>query len=152
MKQYYISKADGSQEGPYPENMIQACIAQGLYPPGTLVWCDGMVEWQPIEEIIILDKFYTAQETVPLLDDSYLDEIFPSPDEEENQMSKSENTKEPPLNESIPAPEFNKHDRKRKGIALVAGLTSALGLLGGYIWWTNYNSPESIWNRAQNSA
>lgn len=50
MKQYYICKPDGTQEGPYPEAMIQACIAQGLYPPGTLVWCEGMNEWIPIHE------------------------------------------------------------------------------------------------------
>ena len=50
MKQYYISKADGSQEGPYPENIIQACIAQGVYPPDTLVWREGMNEWIPVTE------------------------------------------------------------------------------------------------------
>lgn len=50
MKQYYICKPDGTQEGPYPEAMIQACIAQGVYPPDTLVWREGMNEWIPVTE------------------------------------------------------------------------------------------------------
>ena len=60
MKQYYICKPDGTQEGPYPEAMIQACIAQGLYPPGTLVWCDGMAEWSPIETVFLSQEPRTS--------------------------------------------------------------------------------------------
>lgn len=48
MKQYYICKPGGTQEGPYPEEMVQACLIEGIYPEGTSVWCEGMEGWQSI--------------------------------------------------------------------------------------------------------
>lgn len=49
MNQYYICKPGSTQEGPYPENMIRACLIRGVYPAGTLVWREGMENWKKIE-------------------------------------------------------------------------------------------------------
>ena len=50
MKQYYICKPDGTQEGPYPESMVQASYIKHLYPEATLIWCEGWKTWIPIHE------------------------------------------------------------------------------------------------------
>lgn len=50
MKQYYICKPDGTQEGPYPETIILASYIQGIFPEGTLIWLEGMDDWIPIHE------------------------------------------------------------------------------------------------------
>lgn len=49
MKQYYVIK-DGVQEGPYEEATLKADAAAGKYPKGTLIWGEGMGNWEPIEK------------------------------------------------------------------------------------------------------
>jgi GYF domain 2 len=36
----------GQQHGPYPEVQLREFIARGTVTPDTLVWTEGMVNWQ----------------------------------------------------------------------------------------------------------
>ena len=49
MKQYYII-IDGQQTGPVDEAVLQADAAAGKYAAGTLIWCEDMAGWEPIEK------------------------------------------------------------------------------------------------------
>lgn len=49
MKQYYVAK-NGVQEGPYEEAALKADAAAGKYPKNTIIWCEGMDDWEPIGE------------------------------------------------------------------------------------------------------
>lgn len=51
MKQYYICKPGGTQEGPYPEDMVRTCHEQGIFPADTLIWFDGAEEWMAIQNV-----------------------------------------------------------------------------------------------------
>lgn len=65
-KQYYITRPDRVQEGPYDEKSLIARYKAGKYPEGTLVWQEGMDSWILIEtmmsnvERITNDKRRTA--------------------------------------------------------------------------------------------
>lgn len=54
-KQYYITRPDRVQEGPYDEESLIARYKAGKYPEGTLVWCEGMESW-----ILLTDVYRTA--------------------------------------------------------------------------------------------
>lgn len=58
-----IRKPGGESEGPYPEDMVQACYKQGLYPIGTLMKYEGAEEWLPIQNI--MGNPQTAASAVP---------------------------------------------------------------------------------------
>ena len=49
MKQYYII-IDGQQTGPVDEAVLQADAAAGKYAAGTLIWCEDMAGWEPMEK------------------------------------------------------------------------------------------------------
>ena len=51
MKQYHVAKPGESPHGPYAEAMIKHAHERGLYPAGTLIWTEDIIEWQPIEKI-----------------------------------------------------------------------------------------------------
>jgi hypothetical protein len=46
---FFVSQ--GKQQGPYPEAQLRALIAQGLVTPETLVWSEGMPDWQKARDI-----------------------------------------------------------------------------------------------------
>jgi GYF domain 2 len=46
---FYAS--EGQQHGPYPETQLHELIAQGTVTAETLVWTEGMVDWQRAAEI-----------------------------------------------------------------------------------------------------
>lgn len=48
MKKYYIN-IDGQRTEPVDETVLQADAAAGKYVTGTLIWCEGMAGWEPIE-------------------------------------------------------------------------------------------------------
>lgn len=48
MKQFYITKKDGSQEGPYSEDGLAGRVQAGKYDGDTLVWCEGLETWEPL--------------------------------------------------------------------------------------------------------
>ena len=50
MKQFYITKKDGSQEGPYDESGLAGRVQAGKYDADTLVWSEGMETWEALGE------------------------------------------------------------------------------------------------------
>jgi len=42
---------DGEQQGPVDEMWICVRLTSGELPPRTMVWCEGMAEWTPAEEL-----------------------------------------------------------------------------------------------------
>lgn len=46
---YYITKPDGSQEGPYNRQNLISRIHAGKYPQGTQLWHKGLPGWEPLE-------------------------------------------------------------------------------------------------------
>lgn len=48
MRQYYITTDGSTKQGPIDEIVLRANLAQGAYPPTTMVWTEGMVNWTPI--------------------------------------------------------------------------------------------------------
>ena len=47
---YYITKPDGSQEGPYTQEALISRIQAGKYPPGTSLWYHELPGWEPLEK------------------------------------------------------------------------------------------------------
>lgn len=47
---YYICAPGRDKEGPFSEKDIRTKMAQELYPLGSLVWCEGMPDWEPVEK------------------------------------------------------------------------------------------------------
>lgn len=43
--------SQGKQQGPYPEAQLRGLIAQGLVTPESLVWSEGMPDWQKAGDI-----------------------------------------------------------------------------------------------------
>ena len=50
MNQWYYG-SDGQQIGPIADLDFRQRIAQGMIPPHTLVWREGMAEWQPLSQV-----------------------------------------------------------------------------------------------------
>ena len=48
MTQYYITRPDGRQEGPYDEVALLSRVAAGKYDADVTVWFEGLAEWEPI--------------------------------------------------------------------------------------------------------
>ncbi len=65
IKQYYICKPGGSQEGPYPEEMVRTCFEQGVFPADTLIWYEGASEWMPIQSIFVATQAEPAPAVPP---------------------------------------------------------------------------------------
>lgn len=47
----WFTNEGGSQQGPYPYKVLFSRARQGMLPPDTLVWVDGMEQWQPADTI-----------------------------------------------------------------------------------------------------
>ncbi len=45
---YWHCAIDGQQQGPYSVDQLRDMASRGAVRPDTLVWTDGMAEWQPI--------------------------------------------------------------------------------------------------------
>ena len=50
----HISR-QGTQYGPYPESKIKDLLANGQILPTDLAWFEGADNWQPIENIFMVD-------------------------------------------------------------------------------------------------
>jgi len=50
MKQWYYGRAD-QQSGPVDEFTLRGKIAAGEVTADSLVWCDGMGDWQPLADV-----------------------------------------------------------------------------------------------------
>lgn len=51
-KQYYVTRPDQTQEGPYDEEALIARYKAGKYSEGTLVWCEGMKSWSSLNDFL----------------------------------------------------------------------------------------------------
>ncbi|MEY4384829.1 MAG: hypothetical protein RLY20_112 [Verrucomicrobiota bacterium] len=49
MNWYYVE--NGQQVGPMPEAQLDALAQNGTINEATLVWCDGMADWQPLSAV-----------------------------------------------------------------------------------------------------
>ena len=50
MSTYYVA-VNGKQQGPFSREQIMSTLAQGVYTEATLVWAQGMSDWQPISAV-----------------------------------------------------------------------------------------------------
>src|ERR1041385_5392492 len=48
---FYYS-LNGQQQGPVSEDQLRQMVATGTLTPDTLVWREGMAEWQPLASVI----------------------------------------------------------------------------------------------------
>src|SRR5271170_4221151 len=49
---YYLF-INGSQQGPYPVEKVQAMLASGEIGPDTLGWTEGQADWQPVSHLLV---------------------------------------------------------------------------------------------------
>ncbi len=55
MNSYYVA-VNGQQQGPFPLSQIRSSLAQGVYNESTMVWAQGMSDWQPISSVAELQQ------------------------------------------------------------------------------------------------
>ena len=60
-KQYYVTRPDQTQEGPYDEEALIERHKAGKYPNGTLIWCEGMRNWSSLNDFL---ESYTSSSAV----------------------------------------------------------------------------------------
>lgn len=56
MKQYHVTKPDGSQCGPYDEDTLLSQVKNNLISPDSYVWCEGMAGWEPFKKVFTTKK------------------------------------------------------------------------------------------------
>ena len=56
MSNYYISKPDGTQEGPYDKAALFSLINKKIYTPDIYIWCEGMADWKSFREVFTAKK------------------------------------------------------------------------------------------------
>lgn len=62
-KEYFITRGDGRQEGPYTEEQLVSRINAGKYPPDTQVWTEGMDEWAELFSVFPVPATQEPQTT-----------------------------------------------------------------------------------------
>lgn len=50
-QQWHYVDAQGQQAGPIPADVLQASVGNGSISPESLVWTEGMADWQPASSI-----------------------------------------------------------------------------------------------------
>ena len=55
--EWYYANANGEQTGPHTETDLEKLIADKVVNANTLVWSDGMADWQPARETALRPKF-----------------------------------------------------------------------------------------------
>lgn len=76
MKDYFVTKGDGTQEGPYDEAYLKSRVEAGKYENDALIWCEGMDAWEPIAQHFAMEK---SQLPLPPLSDNEDSEDEPPP-------------------------------------------------------------------------
>jgi len=61
MTQWYYVNIDNQRQGPVPADILREKLERGELNQQTLVWCEGMVEWQPISQVRA--QLYAGSET-----------------------------------------------------------------------------------------
>ncbi len=64
MESYFVA-VNGQQEGPFSTSQIRSAFAQGVYNGETLVWSQGMSDWQPISAVSALQQTTAATPPLP---------------------------------------------------------------------------------------
>lgn len=64
MESYFVV-VNGQQEGPFSASQIRSSMAQGIYNGATLVWSQGMSDWQPISAVSTLQQTTAASPPLP---------------------------------------------------------------------------------------
>ena len=54
-EQWYYSKDRSQREGPVATERLRELIQQGVLPPTTLVWTEGMADWAPASDCVPMD-------------------------------------------------------------------------------------------------
>jgi hypothetical protein len=57
--------SQGQQQGPYPDSQLRDLIAKGIVTASTLVWSEGMADWQKAGDIPGLFSGYSGPPPVP---------------------------------------------------------------------------------------
>ena len=65
MSNYYISKPDGTQEGPYDKAALFSLINKKIYTPDIYIWCESMTDWKPLREVFPPKKKAPAEGAAP---------------------------------------------------------------------------------------
>jgi uncharacterized membrane protein len=52
VEKFYLVLVDGAQRGPYSVDQLKNFRGNGEIPAGSLVWTEGMSDWQPLETIV----------------------------------------------------------------------------------------------------
>ncbi len=52
----FFAVINGQQQGPFSEDQIRTSLAQGVYTDKTMVWSQGMSDWQPIASVAVLSE------------------------------------------------------------------------------------------------
>lgn len=64
MESYFVA-VNGQQEGPFSTSQIRSAFSQGVYNGETLVWSQGMSDWQPISAVSALRQTRAATPPLP---------------------------------------------------------------------------------------
>lgn len=64
MKIYYIAVPGGSPVGPLDEEVIKKGVEDGTYKIDSLVFCEGMADWEPP---VMPERWKRGREFVPKL-------------------------------------------------------------------------------------
>lgn len=56
MKQYHVTKPDGSQCGPYDKDTLFSLVKNNLISPDSYVWSEGMAGWEPFKKVFAAKK------------------------------------------------------------------------------------------------
>ena len=64
MKQYHVTKPDGSQCGPYDKATLFSLVKNNLLSPDSHVWCEGMAGWEPFKKVFAA-KRNAPQQAIP---------------------------------------------------------------------------------------
>ena len=64
MKQYHVTKPDGSQCGPYDKATLFSLVKNNLVSPDSHVWCEGMAGWEPFKKVFAA-KRNAPQQPIP---------------------------------------------------------------------------------------
>lgn len=117
MSQWYYA-VGGNSKGPVPESTLRNMIVSGELSPDTLVWCDGMKDWQPVSTIPHLYQLYETEagaETLSCTIDDAGSSITSSPDDDEIERSFTSKPIQQPTLRSAP-------DKTMAVVSLVTGI------------------------------
>lgn len=64
MSNYYITKPDGTQEGPYDKATLIALVKNHTYSANCYIWCEGMAAWKPFREVFHAKKKAAATSAI----------------------------------------------------------------------------------------